>query len=197
MELLIPLLIFGAGLVFSGIKSANESKKQAQRKIDLSKLERPAGKAPLGKQPSRVEEKKEDKSFWQSLVDDFKEEYEKVEQGQKVREERTSTPERQANSASKRLEQDIRSKVNRPERTKTRADRNTNTRETQKVEPIEAVVSEVERVVKEPASRSQSSQNKKAAFSVKDISFDEKAIVNGIIMNEILGPPKSKQRRRR
>lgn len=58
--------------------------------------------------------------------------------------------------------------------------------------PVEtAKLSEVENEVKKEIKRTVSENND----SKSALSFDKEAVVNGIIMQEVLGPPKSRQRR--
>lgn len=214
MEFLVPLLIFGIGIAFSAVQSAQESKKKQQRNIDLDKLERPKPKnTPLPKQkPVNNENQAENgKSIWQTLVDDFKEEYQKLEQEERQKQERKEQPrqttERQQNSPkqqSKRLEQDMKNSL---ERSKTAARQTSRRAEERARKRPEVAKSEVNfaeaieanvKVAKTDSGVTKNTKkpNVKPAFDVGNISFDEKAFVNGVIMNEILGPPKSRQKRR-
>ncbi|CAD2076099.1 hypothetical protein [Phocicoccus pinnipedialis] len=205
MEFIVPLLIFGIGIAFSVIQSAQESKKRQQRRIDLDKLERPKSRYPsLPNQKPINNENLDDsnKSIWQTLVDDFKEEYQKLEQ-----EEQTKQQPKQLNTSkqySKRLEQDLNGRI---ERTK-RAARDTGKRTENRVreryqvsrsevntsEAVESTIQVSEQVIDE--ADNVKDPKLKSIFTVADITFDEKAFVNGVIMNEILGSPKSRKKRR-
>lgn len=214
MEFLVPLLIFGIGIAFSAVQSAQESKKKQQRNIDLDKLERPKPKnTPLPKQkPVNNENQAENsKSIWQTLVDDFKEEYQKLEQEerqkQQQKEQSRQDTERQQytpGQQSKRLEQDMKNALERSKTAARQTARRTEERARKRpeftkpeVHVAEAVESNV-KVSKSVAGVTKNAKkpNVKPAFEVGNISFDEKAFVNGVIMNEILGPPKSRQKRR-
>lgn len=213
MEFLVPLLIFGIGIAFSAVQSAQESKKKQKRNIDLDKLERPKPKnTPLPKQkPMNNENQAENgKSIWQTLVDDFKEEYQKLEQEeqQKQRKEQPrQTTERQPYSPkqqSKRLEQDMKNALERSKTAARQTARRTEERTRKRPEvakPDVHVAEVVESNVKvdkpvEGVTKNSKKPNVHPTFDVGNISFDEKAFVNGVIMNEILGPPKSRQKRR-
>lgn len=192
MEFLVPLLIFGIGIAFSAVQSAQESKKKQKRNIDLDKLERPNPKnTPLPKQkPVNNENQAENgKSIWQTLVDDFKEEYQKLEQEEQPRQ----TTERQPHSPKQQSKTATRQTVR---RTEERARKRPEVAKPE-VHVAETVESNVK--VSKPVAgvtKNTKKSNVNPTFDVGNISFDEKAFVNGVIMNEILGPPKSRQKRR-
>lgn len=210
MEFLVPLLIFGIGIAFSAVQSAQESKKKQKRNIDLDKLERPKPKnTPLPKQkPMNNENQAENgKSIWQTLVDDFKEEYQKLEQEEQRKEQPRQTTERQPYSPkqqSKRLEQDMKNALERSKTAARQTARRTEERTRKRPEVAKpdvhvAEVAESNVKVDKPVvgvTKNSKKPNVHPIFDVGNISFDEKAFVNGVIMNEILGPPKSRQKRR-
>lgn len=192
MEFLVPLLIFGIGIAFSAVQSAQESKKKQKRNIDLDKLERPnPNNPPLPKQkPMNNENQAENgKSIWQTLVDDFKEEYQKLEQEEQQKEQPRQTTERQPHSPKQQSKTATRQTAR---RTKERARKHPEVAKPE-IHVAETVESNVK--VSKPVKNTKK-QNAKPTFDVGNISFDEKAFVNGVIMNEILGPPKSRQKRR-
>lgn len=200
MEFLVPLLIFGIGIAFSAVQSAQESKKKQKRNIDLDKLERPNPKnTPLPKQkPVNNENQAENgKSIWQTLVDDFKEEYQKLEQEEHQKQQRKEQPrqttERQPHSPKQQSKTATRQTAR---RTEERARKRPEVAKPE-VHVAETVESNVK--VSKPVAgvtKNTKKSNVNPTFDVGNISFDEKAFVNGVIMNEILGPPKSRQKRR-
>lgn len=214
MEFLVPLLIFGIGIAFSAVQSAQESKKKQKRNIDLDKLERPnPNNTPLPKQkPMNNENQAENgKSIWQTLVDDFKEEYQKLEQEEQQKQQRKEQPrqttERQPDSPkqqSNRLERDMKNALERSKTATRQTARRTEERARKRPEVTKPEVHVAETVesnvkVSKPVAgvtKNTKKPNAKPTFDVGNISFDEKAFVNGVIMNEILGPPKSRQKRR-
>lgn len=232
MEVLLPLLIFAGGVIYSVIAS-RDNKDKEKRNIDPSKMERPGRSAPR-RRPANSEPERQQGSggLFDELKREFKKEYDKA----------MGEPEPETNSQSRRMTQEnVKERVE-DERQKLEEKRQQEKRQSsmrqrsrdksyRDKKPVERRQSErasrakesvytgahdgssdvrvagaAEGVGKEITERARytygddptkihgTDSRKSKAFTSKDLNFDKKAVVNGVIFNEILGKPKSRRK---
>ena len=232
MEILLPLIIFGGGIIYSVISSRTNKEKE-KRDIDPSKMERPGRSAPR-RRPANSEPERQQGSggLFDELKREFKKEYDKA----------MGEPASETNSQSRRIQQeDIRKRVederqkleekkqqekkqssmrqrsrNQSYRDKKPVERKQSERASRAKESVytgpydaegDVKVADAARGIGEEISgraryssesdrteMHERGREQDKIFSPKDLSFDNKAVVNGIIFNEILGKPKSRRK---
>lgn len=170
MELLVPLIIFAIGGIISYLNDAKEKEKQSKnpRNIDFDKLNEKY-------QKSKTE-----------AVDEFK----------RLKKEFTD------------LKQETTTKQGKPKLDKTskKAVEDKYKREKERLRERQRQADEAKKKVAELQKNKEKSVLTNGTDEVKQVifddspynkklSFDKEAVVNGIVMKEILGPPKSKMRR--
>ena len=211
---LIPIVIIVLGIISSIISGQSNKKNEEKRNIDPSKLDRKSKTAPRRRQDQQNPTTKQ-KGFFENLQENFEKEmknFEKELNGQpqtepKKRAEtqaRTQTAERQPRETIQRSNnrQNMSQNVSDYEKRKTDRSRHSNrasqAKEKVLTEAYDERVTMDEGLTKEMIEERQ--KNRKNRDRIKenditsgDISFDPKSVVNGIIMSEILGKPKSKQ----
>jgi hypothetical protein len=240
MEVLLPLLIFAGGVIYSVIASTG-NKNEEKRDIDPSKMERPGRSAPRPRQSESNQGGRQAQGsggMFGELKREFQSEYEKamgrtgtdtsagpagsgtaggperptredvrrrVEEERRKLEERrqrekkkSSMRERSRGEASRDRKPVERKQSERAERARERVRTGAAETNVEVAKPVEGVGSEITDQPRYSYGDDRTSVNgadkkKKSAFSSNDLTFDNKAIVNGIIFNEILGKPKSRK----
>ena len=219
---LIPLLIIVLGIVSSIVGSKNNKEKEGKRNIDTSKLDRRQSTAPRKRQPDSETAANEQKGFFQTLQEAFDEEFNQQEQ-QPKRETRpepakpaasssrdmtsNSRPERQASERPVRETiQKVRERTNTSQNIsdieKRITDRSKHAKGYDKrVGRAEGLGGDIADEVRYSYGDDPTQMNKRGRdndpdtnMTSDDLTFDSKSFVNGIIMSEILGKPKSKQK---
>ncbi|WP_040928383.1 hypothetical protein [Nosocomiicoccus massiliensis] len=170
MELLVPLIIFAIGGIISYLNDAKEKEKQSEnpRNIDFDKLNEKYQKS----KTEAVDEFKRLKKEFTDLKQETttKQGKPKLDKTSKKAVEDKFKREKERLKERQRQANEAKKKVEKLQKDKSKA-------------IAASVTDEVKHVVYDD-----STYNKK-------LSFDKEAVVNGIVMKEILGPPKSKIRR--
>ena len=193
---LIPLLIIVLGIVSSIIGSKNNKEKEGGRNIDT---------APRSRQPDTRTSTNEQKGFFQTLQEAFDEEFNQPEQETKQQSKTESKP--QPVQASGRESRPDRQASERPVRETIQQARGRQNL-SQNISDIEKRITD--RTKREDLGRDignksgysdgdvltqkQKSEHESTNITSDDLAFDSKAVLNGIIMSEVLGKPKSKQK---
>lgn len=198
---LIPLLIIVLGIVSSIIGSKNNKEKEGGRNIDTSKLDRRQNTAPRSRQPDTRTSTNEQKGFFQTLQEAFDEEFNQPEQETKQQSKTESKP--QPVQASGRESRPDRQASERPVRETIQQARGR--------QNLSQNISDIEKRITDRTKREdignkssysdgdvltqkQKSEHESTNITSDDLAFDSKAVLNGIIMSEVLGKPKSKQK---
>ncbi|CDZ99969.1 hypothetical protein BN1048_00749 [Jeotgalicoccus saudimassiliensis] len=206
---LIPLLIIVLGIVSSIAGSKKNKEQEGKRNIDTSKLDRRQNSAPRKRQPDRETTANEQKGFFQTLQEAFDEEF-NTENTKQHRERKTESaqPAAGANREVTSRSRSERQTAERPARETIQKARE-RAAETTKEEydrrfgkaekPMSDIADEVRHLSGDDSTKMPKRSTKKPErkMSSDDLAFDSKSFVNGIIMSEILGKPKSKQKSRR
>ncbi len=222
----IPLLIIVLGVVSSIVGSKKNKEKEGDRNIDTSKLDRKQNTAPRSRQPDTRTNTNEQKGFFQTLQEAFDEEFSQPEQEKKPEPKpqpaqssgRENRPGRQTSERPVRetihqsrerqnSSQDISDIEKRITDRSKHAKRASEARDSvytrgydKRAAEADGIGSDIVDKVRYSYSDDLTQMNKNGQESTKvtsdDLSFDSKAIVNGIIMSEVLGKPKSKQKSR-
>ncbi|CAM4141674.1 hypothetical protein [Lacicoccus alkaliphilus] len=230
MEVLLPLLIFAGGVIYSIIASTG-NKNEEKRDIDPGKMERPGRSAPRPRQSESDTGGRQSQGsggMFDELKREFQSEYEKamgrtgtdtsagpperpsredvkrrVEEERRKLEERrqrekkeTSMRERSRRETSRDRKPVERKQSERAERARERVRTGAADSNVEVAKPVEGVGSEITDELRYSYGDDRTSvadTRKSSAFSSKDLTFDNKAIVNGVIFNEILGKPKSRK----
>ena len=198
---LIPLLIIVLGIVSSIVGSKNNKEKEGDRNIDTSKLDRKQNTAPRNRQPDTRTNTNEQKGFFQTLQEAFDEEFNQPEQETKQQSKTESKP--QPVQASGRESRPDRQASERPVRETIQQARGR--------QNLSQNISDIEKRITDRTKREdignkssysdgdvltqkQKSEHESTNITSDDLAFDSKAVLNGIIMSEVLGKPKSKHK---
>ncbi|MCD2136851.1 hypothetical protein [Salinicoccus halitifaciens] len=238
MEVLLPLLIFAGGVIYSLIASSG-NKNEEKRDIDPDKMERPGRSAPRPRQPEAGRREQGPRGMFDEMKREFQSEYEKA-MGRTAGDTAGGPAETGREGPARPTREDVRRRVD-EERRKFEADRQREKKEASMRERSRAEVNRdrkpVERKQSERAERArervrtgavetkaepvgaiggvggeitdevrysygddrtsihEKGKKQRTSFSSKDLTFDNKAIVNGVVFNEILGKPRSRTRK--
>lgn len=231
MEVLLPLLIFAGGIIYSVIASKS-NKDEEKRNVDPSKMERSGRSAPR-RRPTDSDPQRQEGSggLFDELRREFKNEYDKA-MGEPASETNSQSRRTQQEDIKKRIEEERRKMEEKRQQEKEQSSMRERSRDKtyKDKKPVERRQSErasqaresvytgahdarsdveiaraadgIGREVTEQARYSygddrtemhERGREQKNDFSPKDLSFDKKSVVNGIIFNEILGKPKSRR----
>lgn len=221
---LIPLLIIVLGIISSIAGSKKNKEQEGKRNIDTSKLDRRQSTAPRKRQPDRETTANEQKGFFQTLQEAFDEEFgnESPKQHQEKKtaaaESRPTrqTAERPARETIQKARERANTSQNISDIEKRITDRSAHAKRA--LEAKERVFTEgydkrgaktegLGRDIADEVRYSYGDDSTKMhrrgieesdnKMTSEDLTFDSKSFVNGIIMSEILGKPKSRQKSRR
>lgn len=236
MEVLLPLLIFAGGVIYSIIASTG-NKNEEKRDIDPSKMERPGRSAPRPRPSETGTGQKVERragGMFDELKREFQSEYEKamgrtdtsgeassgrperkgidrgevnrrIEEQKRQLEERRQREKEQASMRQRSRGQTYEDKRPVERRQSERAERAREKVRTGAVKTDVEIAGATEGIGREIADEVRYSygddrtaihkkgKEEERGFSPKDLTFDNKAIVNGIIFSEVLGKPKSRK----
>ena len=202
---LIPLLIIVLGIVSSIIGSKNNKEKEGGRNIDTSKLDRRQNTAPRSRQPDTRTSTNEQKGFFQTLQEAFDEEFNQPEQETK----------QQSKTESKTQPVQASGRESRPDRQASERPVRETIQQARGRQNLSQNISDIEKRITDRTKREdlgrdignksgysdgdvltqkQKSEHESTNITSDDLAFDSKAVLNGIIMSEVLGKPKSKQK---
>lgn len=231
MEVLLPLLIFAGGIIYSVIASKG-NKDEEKRNVDPSKMERSGRSAPR-RPPTDSDPQRQEGSggLFDELKREFKNEYDKA-MGEPASETNSQSRRTQQEDIKKRVEEERRKMEEKRQQEKEQSPMRERSRDKsyKDKKPVERSQSErasrarenvytgsydadgdvkvadaAKGIGEEISGRARYSygedrtkmhergREQKKDFSPKDLSFDKKSVVNGIIFNEILGKPKSRR----
>lgn len=219
---LIPILIIVLGVVYSIIGSKKNEDKAGDRNIDTSKLDGKQNTAPRSRQPETRTNTNKQKGFFQTLQEAFDEEFNQPEQETKPQPVQSSsregrpgrqTPERHVRETIQQSRERQSTSQNKSNVEKRITDRSKHTsrvsevrgsghtrgydRRANQTNDIGLDIGDtLSYSYDDDLTQMSKSRQESTKFTSDDLSFDSKAVVNGIIMSEVLGKPKSKQKSR-
>lgn len=238
MEVLLPLLIFVGGIIYSVIASSGNKDKE-KRNVDPNKMERPGRSAPRGRtSTSQSQRERSSGGFFDEIKREFQSEYDKAmgrtetdtsdspskpdredakqrpdrvdvkrrleEEGQKL-EEKWQQEKKQASMRQRSRNKTYEDKKPVERKQSERAAKEREKVRAGAVDTDVEVAGAAEGIGREIADEARYSygddrttvhkkgKDEGKGFSSKDLTFDNKSVVNGIIFNEILGKPKSRK----
>lgn len=214
---LIPIAIIVLGIISSIISSQSNKKNEEKRDIDPSKLDRKSKTAPRRRQDQSTEKK----GFFENLQETFEAEMKKYEdevEGRQSEPKKTAPTKASTEQPKREFHQRESQPRETIQRTRDRQNTSQNVSDIEKRltdrskhskrarEAKDSVLTEAydkrvtmdegltrEMIQERQQQRENRDKIKDNDITSGDINFDPKSVVNGIIMSEILGKPKSKQ----
>lgn len=207
---LIPIVIIVLGIISSIISGSKQNKDEGKRNIDPSKLEKRQKTAPRRRQFEQ--ETKQPKGFFEELQEALETELnpEKFDKEQTEKKDTSSQKNKEVEKRKPRETIQRSSSKNRSSKDRVETDRSLVKKRAERAKERVAIKAYDKRVVaaeglgRDIAEKARYTLDdspkkykkdvvKENEISSKDLTFDSKAVVNGIIMAEILGKPKSRR----